>query len=205
MPEDSLFGWVRNWATIRSIWPRRVIQGSALSFITPSAWRHSRLQWDSAKVRNAIVIFFLNARAKVDLFFSFLAGAGWYRGNILLDESPIGINPSNSTSPSFSASSLSDTSSSSLGSSQRRNKIKSQGCDHDLLTLIVLSKSDRTAVDKFIRDPNLAIPAFEASLISESSVALTKPKTVYLSLTAKQLSVKEYYFLIIPKRIHSFR
>lgn len=60
-------------------------------------------------------------------------------------------------------------------------------------------------MDKFIRDPNLAIPAFEASLISESSVALTKPKTVYLSLTAKQLSVKEYYFLIIPKRIHSFR
>lgn len=49
------------------------------------------------------------------------------------------------------------------------------------------------------------LPALEAKVVAENGTFLPKPKTVWVSLTPKQLSVKEYFMIIIPRRVHSFR
>ena len=72
------------------------------------------------------------------------------------------------------------------------------------LTIIVLTQDEKSKVNSAIRKFE-AQSNIEADLVSENGTALTKPKTIYCSLTSKQLTIKEYYFRFFPRRLYTFR
>lgn len=73
------------------------------------------------------------------------------------------------------------------------------------LTLIVLTSAEREAVNRVIGGKADGEPCFEASLVAEDGVPLSKPKSVYCYLTPKQLTIKSYLLRIIPRRLYTFR
>lgn len=70
--------------------------------------------------------------------------------------------------------------------------------------VIVLSKSDMALVQKNVAKKSHNI-WYEAKLIAFNSEKLLKPKTVFVYISPKQLTIKEYVLRIIPKRLVTFR
>ncbi|XP_077537713.1 apoptosis-resistant E3 ubiquitin protein ligase 1 isoform X1 [Haemaphysalis longicornis] len=70
--------------------------------------------------------------------------------------------------------------------------------------VIVLSKSDASLVRKNVAKKSHNI-WYEAKLVGLNSEKLAKPKKVFVYISPKQLTVKEYMLRIIPKRLITFR
>lgn len=70
--------------------------------------------------------------------------------------------------------------------------------------VIVLSKSDATLVRKNVAKKSHNI-WYEAKLIAMNCEKLAKPKKVFVYISPKQLTIKEYVLRIIPKRLITFR
>lgn len=70
--------------------------------------------------------------------------------------------------------------------------------------VIVLSKSDAALVRKNVAKKSHNI-WYEAKLIAMNCEKLTKPKKVFVYISPKQLTIKEYVLRIIPKRLITFR
>ncbi len=73
------------------------------------------------------------------------------------------------------------------------------------LTLIVLSRSDRNKVNRLVEAGYDNLPSFEGELVAESGALSAKPKTVWCSLTSKQLTVRDYVLKIFPRKLYNFR
>lgn len=79
------------------------------------------------------------------------------------------------------------------------------------LTLIVLSRNEKTKVDHIVRGRkgrefySGELDYFEADLLGTHGQRLEKPKKVYCYLTDKQLSIREYFLKIFLKRTFSYR
>ena len=113
-----------------------------------------------------------------------LGQEGWYQASITMDSVDIGSSPSSSSS--------STTSSSSGGGSE--------------LTLIVLSRHERSKVNRYFEGGYEDLPSFEADLVSEGGGSLlSKPKTVWCSMTTKQITVRDYILRIFPRKLFNFR
>ncbi|KAH7972885.1 hypothetical protein HPB52_018468 [Rhipicephalus sanguineus] len=70
--------------------------------------------------------------------------------------------------------------------------------------VIVLSKSDAALVRKNVAKKSHNI-WYEAKLIAMNCEKLSKPKKVFVYISPKQLTIKEYVLRIIPKRLITFR
>lgn len=70
--------------------------------------------------------------------------------------------------------------------------------------VIVLSKSDASLVRKNVAKKSHNI-WYEAKLVGLNGEKLGKPKKVFVYISPKQLTVKEYMLRIIPKRLITFR
>lgn len=70
--------------------------------------------------------------------------------------------------------------------------------------VIVLSKSDAALVRKNVAKKSHNI-WYEAKLIAMNCERLSKPKKVFVYISPKQLTIKEYVLRIIPKRLITFR
>ncbi|KAL1434988.1 hypothetical protein MTO96_001543 [Rhipicephalus appendiculatus] len=70
--------------------------------------------------------------------------------------------------------------------------------------VIVLSKSDTALVRKNVAKKSHNI-WYEAKLIAMNCEKLSKPKKVFVYISPKQLTIKEYVLRIIPKRLITFR
>ncbi|KAL3213907.1 hypothetical protein MRX96_007313 [Rhipicephalus microplus] len=70
--------------------------------------------------------------------------------------------------------------------------------------VIVLSKSDTSLVRKNVAKKSHNI-WYEAKLIAMNCEKLSKPKKVFVYISPKQLTIKEYVLRIIPKRLITFR
>ncbi|XP_035826963.1 apoptosis-resistant E3 ubiquitin protein ligase 1 isoform X2 [Aplysia californica] len=70
--------------------------------------------------------------------------------------------------------------------------------------ILVLSVSELSKVHKNVakRKHNLW---YEARLLTQNGETLDKPKKVYVYVSPKQLTIKEYYFKIYPKKLCTFR
>ncbi|KAK3702762.1 hypothetical protein RRG08_042746 [Elysia crispata] len=70
--------------------------------------------------------------------------------------------------------------------------------------ILVLNATELTKVQKNVakRKHNLW---YEARLLNQNGEKLDKPKKVYLYISPKQLTIKEFYFKIYPKKICTFR
>lgn len=75
------------------------------------------------------------------------------------------------------------------------------------LTLLVLTNSEREAVNKVLSGgvDSSSVPSFEANLLAEDGCLLSKAKSVFCCLTAKQLTIKDYFLRIFPRRLYTFR
>ncbi len=73
------------------------------------------------------------------------------------------------------------------------------------LTLIVLSRQERAKVNQYVEGGYDNLPFFEAELVSEKGFRLSKPKTVWCSLTTKQMTVRDYFLRIFPRKLYNFR
>ena len=77
------------------------------------------------------------------------------------------------------------------------------------LVLIVLSRQERARVNRFCPPDGGGsydnLPSFEAELVAERGEALAKPKTVWCSLTTKQMTVRDYILRIFPRKLYNFR
>lgn len=71
-------------------------------------------------------------------------------------------------------------------------------------TVIVLNSSESALVQKH-SSKRSQFSGFKARLISINNERLNKPKKVFCFVSPKQLTIKEYFLKIIPKRIVTFR
>jgi len=73
------------------------------------------------------------------------------------------------------------------------------------LTLIVLSHQERAKVGKYLDAGVDSSPAFDAEIVAENGNYLAKPRTVFVQLTSRQLTLKDYFLKFIPRKLFSFR
>ena len=79
------------------------------------------------------------------------------------------------------------------------------------VTVIVLSRNEKAKVDNIVRCRrgrdmfSTDLDYFEADLISTQGQRLEKPKRVFVYLSDKQISVREYFMKIFLKRTFSYR
>ncbi|XP_070577251.1 apoptosis-resistant E3 ubiquitin protein ligase 1-like isoform X2 [Ptychodera flava] len=71
-------------------------------------------------------------------------------------------------------------------------------------SIIVLSGSDAAKVKKNVAKKNFNI-WYEAYLRGTSNERYRRPRKVYCYLSPRQLTIKEFYLKIIPKRLYTFR
>ncbi|XP_071962513.1 apoptosis-resistant E3 ubiquitin protein ligase 1-like [Antedon mediterranea] len=70
--------------------------------------------------------------------------------------------------------------------------------------IIVLTEDAMAQVNKTVSKKNMD-SYYEARLLEANSEKLRKPKKVFCYISPKQLTIKEFYLRIIPKRLHTFR
>ncbi|XP_033125820.1 apoptosis-resistant E3 ubiquitin protein ligase 1-like isoform X2 [Anneissia japonica] len=95
-------------------------------------------------------------------------------------------------------------------------KIQEPGCFKAVVTyrgqpfsngefnIIVLSSDAIERVNKTVSKKNMD-SYYEAKLLESNGEKLRKPKKVFCYISPKQLTIKEFYLKIIPKRLHTFR
>ena len=69
--------------------------------------------------------------------------------------------------------------------------------------VIVLNTNDATLVSKNAKKNHSV--SYEAKLLSLNNERFAKPKKVFVYVSPKQLTIKEYILKIIPKRLITFR
>ena len=67
----------------------------------------------------------------------------------------------------------------------------------------LIADSDSSKVHKNVKKKN--VDCFEATLLATNNERIRRPKKVYCYVSPKQLTVKEFYLKVIPKRLHTFR
>lgn len=73
------------------------------------------------------------------------------------------------------------------------------------LTLIVLCSQERAKVNRYVSGNHDGLPTFEAELVGENGATLAKPKTVWCTMTSKQLTIRDYILRIFPRKLYTFR
>ncbi|XP_022090891.1 apoptosis-resistant E3 ubiquitin protein ligase 1-like [Acanthaster planci] len=96
-----------------------------------------------------------------------------------------------------------------------RVRMETTGCYKALVTyrkeklsngefnILVLSENDAEKVKKNL--DKKSTEGYEATLLTHNNAKQRRPKKVYCYISPKQLTVKEFYLRIIPKRLQTFR
>ncbi|XP_030855144.1 apoptosis-resistant E3 ubiquitin protein ligase 1 isoform X1 [Strongylocentrotus purpuratus] len=70
--------------------------------------------------------------------------------------------------------------------------------------VLVLTETDIAKVSKTIKKKHVD-SWYEATLLATNKEKLRKPRKVYCYISSKQFTIKEYYLMVIPKRLFTFR
>lgn len=70
--------------------------------------------------------------------------------------------------------------------------------------ILVLNEMDIAKVTKTVKKKHVD-NWYEATLLATNMEKLRKPRKVYCYISSKQFTVKEYYLMVIPKRLFTFR
>ena len=81
--------------------------------------------------------------------------------------------------------------------------VKNNRSTHFSLILNPITDTDSSKVHKNVKKKN--VDCFEATLLATNNERIRRPKKVYCYVSPKQLTVKEFYLKVIPKRLHTFR
>ncbi|XP_033636147.1 apoptosis-resistant E3 ubiquitin protein ligase 1-like isoform X2 [Asterias rubens] len=80
---------------------------------------------------------------------------------------------------------------------------KQQKISNGEFNILVLCESDAEKVNKNV--DKKSSEGYEASLLAHNNTRQRRPKKVYCYISPKQLTVKEFYLRIIPRRLQTFR
>ena len=72
-----------------------------------------------------------------------------------------------------------------------------------LLLFLLVVESDAEKVKKNLEKKSTE--GYEAALLTHNNTKQRRPKKVYCYISPKQLTIKEFYLKIIPKRLQTFR
>lgn len=81
---------------------------------------------------------------------------------------------------------------------------KSQIISKFELTLLVLTVKEMEDVNRYMESPH-NIPTFKGEILAQHGSNLSRPRVFYLSLTTRQLVLKEYFLGFFPLRLCTFR
>ncbi|XP_071486996.1 apoptosis-resistant E3 ubiquitin protein ligase 1-like [Diadema antillarum] len=70
--------------------------------------------------------------------------------------------------------------------------------------ILVLNETDIAKVNKTVKKKHVD-NWYEATLLATNREKLRKPRKVYCYISPKQFTIKEYYLMVIPKRLFTFR